>query len=220
MHSEDDYPVLNLSGIQKYAFCKRQWALIALEDRWEDNWHTVRGSLFHENAHAGLRAEKRGSVLTVRALSVCSRNLGIAGVCDVVEFIESADGVPVFGRAGRYRPVPVEYKKGKAFKEADGLQLCAQAMCLEEMLCCRIEQAFVYYGEPRRRVSVPLDDGLRQKVLDCIRGMRAMLESGRIPRPVKKKACNGCSLEPVCLPELADSSAAYILSHIGEDGDA
>ena len=218
---EDERPFLNLSGIQKYAFCPRQWALISLEDRWSDNLHTVLGSLFHENAHGGLRAEKRGRTLTVRRLSVCSRELGIAGVCDVVEFIEDKRGVPVFGREGRFRPVPVEYKKGKGmFKEADSLQLCAQAVCLEEMLCCRIGEAFIYYGEPKRRTAIPLDEGLRQKVLACVKGMRALYEGKSIPKPAKKKGCGGCSLAAVCLPELADKSTEYILSHIGEGGDA
>lgn len=219
--SEYDRLFLNLSGIQKYAFCPRQWALIALEDRWSDNLHTVQGSLFHENAHKGLRAEKRGKSLIVRGLNVRSRELGISGVCDVVEFIEDKNGVPLFGREGLFRPVPVEYKKGKGlFKEADSLQLCAQALCLEEMLCCSIREAFVYYGEPRRRSSFPLDDGLRQKVRECVKGMRAIAESGRIPKPSKKRGCGGCSLAPVCLPELADNSSAYIHAHLGEDGDA
>jgi CRISPR-associated exonuclease Cas4 len=220
--SEDEpHVVLNLSGIQKYAFCPRQWALMTLEDRWEDNLHTVLGSQFHENAHAGIRAEERGKTLTVRRLSVCSRELGIAGVCDVVEFVEDPKGVSIFGRDGRFNPVPVEYKKGKGlFKEADSLQLCAQGLCLEEMLCCRIDEAFVYYGEPKRRAAVALDDVLRQKVLACIKGMRAILASKSIPKPAKKRGCGGCSLAAVCLPELQDKSAEYILSHIGEAGDA
>lgn len=219
--SSEDNLVLNLSGIQKYAFCPRQWALTALEDRWADNLHTVLGSQFHQNAHAGLRAEKRGRTLTVRHLSVCSRKLGIAGVCDVVEFIEDERGVPVFGREGRFRPVPVEYKKGRGlFKDADSLQLCAQALCLEEMLCCRIDEAFVYYNEPKRRASVALDDGLRQKTLACIKGMRALFERNCIPKPAKKKGCGGCSLAAVCLPELEDKSAAYLAAHIKEEGDA
>lgn len=135
MYAEDEY--LALSGIQHYAFCPRQWALIHLEQQWSENVLTMQGNLMHERAHDEFSREKRGNMLIVRGLGVHSRNLGLSGKCDVVEFRRSSEGVPLAGEEGLWLPIPVEYKHGKAKRhEADRLQLCAQAMCLEEMLVC------------------------------------------------------------------------------------
>ena len=144
MYAEDEY--LALSGIQHYAFCPRQWALIHLEQQWSENVLTMQGNLMHERAHDEFSREKRGSMLIVRGLGIHSRNLGLSGKCDVVEFHRSSEGVPLAGEEGLWLPTPVEYKHGKAKRhDADRLQLCAQAMCLEEMLGADVPIGFLYY---------------------------------------------------------------------------
>lgn len=132
---EEDY--LQLSGLQHFAFCRRQWALIHIEAQWAENLRTVDGHLMHENVHNQEFRESRGDRLIVRGLAIHSARLGISGQCDMVEFRQDPAGVPLRGREGLWLPYPVEFKRGKPKEDdADELQLCAQAMCLEEMLCC------------------------------------------------------------------------------------
>ena len=143
MYEEEEY--LGLSGIQHFVFCRRQWALIHLEQQWADNLRTVEGELLHERAHDEGLSESRGDLLICRGLRVASPRLGISGACDVVEFHADPAGVSLAGRPGLWRPVPVEYKRGRQKEhDADELQLCAQAMCLEEMLACEIPRGFLY----------------------------------------------------------------------------
>ena len=151
-YSEEDY--LLLSGIQHFAFCRRQWALIHIENQWAENERTVDGIIMHEKAHSG-DAESRGDAVIMRAVRVFSATLGVSGECDVVEFHRNADGISLNGHDGLWQPYPVEYKRGKPKEHnADEMQLCAQAMCLEEMLCCTIPCGALFYGEPRRRTEV------------------------------------------------------------------
>ena len=136
-YNESDF--LLLSGIQHFAFCRRQWALIHIEDQWAENERTVGGELLHEKAHDERQRERRGDVLITRNMRVFSPSLGVSGSCDVVEFRKAPDGVPLMGETGLWKPYPVEYKHGAPRGDtANELQLCAQAMCLEEMLCCEI----------------------------------------------------------------------------------
>jgi len=163
-YKEEDY--LNIAGLQHFAFCRRQWALAYIEMQWDENLRTAEGHILHENAHNPFSAEKRGKLLISRGMAVYSRKLGVSGICDVVEFHASPKGVPIFGQDGKWLPVPVEYKRGVPKENAaDRLQLCCQAICLEEMLVCgRILKAYLYYGETSRRTPVPLDDELRATV--------------------------------------------------------
>ena len=132
-YREDDF--LMLSGIQHFIFCRRQWALIHIEQQWKENEHTIVGELLHKKAHDPYLAEKRGDVMISRALPVYSRSMGVSGECDIVEFHRAEDGIGLHGHRGLFRVFPVEYKKGSPKEsEADILQLTAQAMCLEEML--------------------------------------------------------------------------------------
>lgn len=216
---EEDW--LQLSGLQHYAFCKRQWALIHLENQWADNLRTIEGDLLHERAHNGQIREKRGDVLTVRGLRIHSRRLGISGQCDVVEFHRDGRGVPLAGEQGLWQPVPVEYKRGSPkVNDADRLQLCAQALCLEEMLLCpRIGEGYLYYGETAHRECVPLDTDLRDTVATCLTDMHRLAACRQTPKGKPSKGCNACSLKDVCLPFLQNkrSAAAYIASRIRED---
>ena len=132
MYAEEDY--LMLSGIQHFAFCKRQWAMIHIEQQWAENYRTTAGEIMHKKAHDESAFEKRGNLLTVRGLRISSRSLGLSGQCDVVEFHQDENGIDLFGYEGKWNIVPVEYKRGTVKENnADELQLCAQAVCLEEM---------------------------------------------------------------------------------------
>lgn len=217
-YREEDY--LLLSGIQHFAFCRRQWALIHLEHQWADNLGTIEGELLHERAHNAKESQLRGDVLTLRDLRVFSRRLGISGACDVVEFCADAGGVALRGRRGLWRPFPVEYKRGapKAHR-ADELQLCAQALCLEEMLCCDIEQGALFYGETRRRHQVCFDAGLRQQLCDMVAEMHEHARRGHTPKVRPGKGCGACSLKDLCLPGLGKkaSAAQWTLRRIGEE---
>ena len=136
---EEDF--LQLSGLQHFCFCRRQWALIHIENQWAENFRTVDGSLMHTHVHDQAFRESRGDRLIVRGLAVHSSELGISGQCDVVEFHQNPEGVPFQGKEGLWLPYPVEYKRGRPKENnADELQLCAQAMCLEEMLCCTVSE--------------------------------------------------------------------------------
>ena len=151
--NEEEY--LTLSGVQHYAFCPRQWALLFVEQQWQDNERTVDGSLMHARAHDETLLERRGDTLTARGLRVVSHALRVTGVCDVVEFHLDPGGISLPGQEGCWQPYPVEYKRGAPKShDADELQLCGQAMCLEEMLLCEIPEGSLYYGETRRRQVV------------------------------------------------------------------
>ncbi len=198
---EEDW--LQLSGLQHFAFCRRQWALIHIEDQWAENFRTVDGSLMHENAHDQGFRESRGDVLIVRGLAVHSAQLGISGQCDVVEFHQDPGGISLQGREGTWRPYPIEYKRGKSKDgPADALQLCAQAMCLEEMLCCTIQEGAIYYGETHHRTVVPLTQDLRSQVRDSLVEMHDLYQKHYTPKVKPTKACNACSLKDLCLPKL------------------
>lgn len=201
MYAEEDY--LQLSGLQHFAFCRRQWALIHIEHQWAENFHTADGHLMHERVHDQNFRESRGDRLTIRALAVHSAELGISGQCDAVEFFKDPAGVPLRGREGLWLPYPVEYKRGKPKEHnADELQLCAQAMCLEEMLCCAVPEGALYYGEPRRRTAVQFTPELRGQVRDCLAEMHGLYRRRFTPKVKPSKACNACSLQELCLPRL------------------
>lgn len=204
---------LQLSGLQHFAYCPRQWALIHIEQQWLENERTADGRIFHNNAHDGLAHELRGDVLILRGLRVFSEKLGVSGICDVVEFHRRTDGVTLPGYEGTWLPYPVEYKRGKPKEnDADRLQLCAQAICLEEMLLCAIPEGSLYYGETRRREIVALDTPLRETALRMLEQMKRYDRDGYTPKARPTKGCNACSLRDTCLPKLEKISdvSSYI----------
>lgn len=217
-YKQEDF--LQISGIQHFAFCKRQWALIHVENQWSENFLTTQGKLMHKNAHDTSFAEKRGNVIIVRDLRVFSRTLGMSGACDVVEFISDESGINIAGRDGRYRIRPVEYKRGKPKgRDMDELQLTAQVICLEEMLCCDIDEGMIFYGEPRRRTTVPITSELREKVKSYSLEMHDMYDRAYTPKVKPGKGCNACSLKDICLPKLINRKkvSEYISAHMAED---
>lgn len=201
MYSEEDY--LMLSGIQHFAFCRRQWAIIHIEQQWAENGRTTAGELMHKKAHEEGSFEKRGDILIVRGLRISSYELGLSGQCDVVEFHRDENGVELFGYEGKWKPIPVEYKHG-APKEynADELQLCAQAICLEGMFQTKIPEGYLYYGESRRRSHVELTDVLREEVRKIVGEMHDLFRRGYTPGAKPDKRCKACSLENLCVPKL------------------
>lgn len=199
--NEEDW--LQLSGLQHFVFCRRQWALIHIEDQWAENFRTVDGQLMHEHVHNQEFRQSRGDRLIVRGLAIHSAELGISGQCDAVEFYRAPAGVPLQDREGLWLPYPVEYKRGKPKEHrADELQLCAQAMCLEEMLCCTVPEGALYYGEPRRRTVVEFTPELRKQVQDSLAQMHELYKRRYTPKVKSSKACNACSLKDLCIPKL------------------
>lgn len=218
MESEDD--LLQLSGLQHFSFCRRQWALIHVEQQWRDDSRTVGGSILHERAHDETLRERRGSLITMRGLRVRSLELGVSGACDVVEFRLSPQGARLVGEEGLWQPYPLEYKHGAPkINDADRLQLCAQAMCLEEMLGCAVPEGALYYGQTRRREIVALDEPLRVQVRRLLSEMHEYRRRGYTPKVRPEKHCSSCSLKELCLPALGRgmSASAYLLKTIREE---
>lgn len=217
IYAEEDF--LQLSGLQHFAFCRRQWALIHIENQWAENERTVDGVLMHKKAHDREFEESRGDRLIKRGVSVYCAELGISGQCDVLEYYQSDTGIPLNGKEGLWQPYPVEYKRGSPKENsADALQLCAQAMCLETMLCCDIPEGALYYGEIRRREYVRLDQELRDQVREMLIQMHSLYKRGYTPKVKPTKSCNACSLRELCLPKLLKSRSvsAYLKAAVEE----
>jgi CRISPR-associated exonuclease Cas4 len=223
---EDD--LLMLSGIQHIAFCERQWAFIHIEQQWSDNVLTVEGHHLHERVDDPLESDKRGDTIVLRAVSLSSNSLGLSGRADVVELKKvnddaSENTISLKDHIGRWKVIPVEYKRGKPKPdERDEVQLCAQAMCLEEMYQIRINYGFLYYGETRRRIEVKFSEELRNLVKKYSKRMHELYTNGITPLPVFKSHCKSCSLLDICLPDTLSKSqqvGAYLESIILDSQD-
>ncbi|MGJ4951455.1 CRISPR-associated protein Cas4 [Bradyrhizobium sp. HKCCYLS20291] len=193
---DDPIPI---SALQHAVYCVRQAALIHIERLWAENRFTAEGQVLHGVVHEADRRSGRG-VRRVSALPLACRRLNISGVADVVEFHRGADGET---------PFPIEYKRGKPkLHRADEVQLCAQAICLEEMTGQAVSQGALFYGETRRRTVVPFDAGLRRLTEETIRTFGALRAEGRTPPPVwKSSRCRACSLIELCRPQAMTRSA-------------
>ena len=214
-YREEDF--LQLAGLQHFTFCRRQWALIHIEQQWEENVLTAKGNIFHEKVHDGYSSEKRKNVIISRGMPVRSRVLGISGECDVVEFVQAEEGIALPGREGKYILYPIEYKRGKTkATDEDRMQLTAQAMCLEEMFVTEIPQAYLFYGETRRRECVEITEALRKECRHLLQEMHQFYARGYTPKVKKTKKCEACSLKEICLPKLENKKnvAQYIAEHV------
>lgn len=207
MYSDDE--LLPLSGLQHMAFCERQWALIHVEGLWGESSDTLRGRFFHEridtagySCRAGVRAE--------RNVRLVSHRLGIYGVADIVEYHPEGDS-PV---------MPVEYKVGKPkVEDWDRLQVCAQALCLEEMEGARIDAGALFYGETRRREDVEITRELRERVESLAQRMHKLFSQGLTPKGENGGKCNRCSLQNECLPRIIGRRVDKYWKEFGlEDG--
>lgn len=211
MYPESD--LLPLSALQHLAFCARQCALIHVEGLWGENLFTAQGRVLHERADRG-GAEVRRGVRVEFGVALRSLRLGLSGKADCVEFREGAGGGPPL-------PCPVEYKRGKPkAHDADLVQLCAQALCLEEMLSCAVPEGALFYGQPRRRTVVCFDEALRGRVAELAASLHALVAAGQTPPPEPGKKCRTCSLERVCLPRTCGDrtgrAAAYLAGLLEE----
>lgn len=219
MEFNEENAYLLLSGIQHFQFCKRQWALIHIEQQWEENVRTIEGGHLHRNADQPFTREKRGDKLIVRAMPVKSESLMISGVCDVVEFIRNDKGVEINGAQGKYLAYPIEYKRGKPkMSDEDILQLTAQAICLEEMLLCDIELGYIFYNEIKHRVEVPLTTAMKNKVKLIVAEMQDYYNRRHTPKVKTGSFCRSCSLQNICLPELMNKRTvkSYVEGKIKE----
>jgi len=186
------YPI-SISALQHYIYCPRQCGLIHVAQVWSENLHTQKGLREHDKVDVP-EYEIKAGVRIERALPIWSEQLGVTGKCDVVEF-HADDGV-----------YPVEYKHGPRKKGLhDDVQLCAQAMCLEEMLGVAIEEGAIYHVKSRRRRVVNFDHVLRDQVTQTIQLVRRMIEGGEIPAPIFGKHCAQCSLQEICMPDAGKS---------------
>ncbi len=207
---EDD-DLVPLSALQHYLYCPRQCALIHIEQLWAENRQTAEGRLLHERADE-FHVESRHGVRTVTAMPLANGELGITGQADVVEFHQAEAGEV---------PYPVEYKRGKPkAHHADEVQLCGQALCLEYMLNCRVDEGALYYGKTRHRTVVMFDEPLRELTRDVIRKTRELVQSGRTPAAnYVPKLCDACSLLDLCQPKIlhrGDSVQAWVAAQVRE----
>jgi CRISPR-associated exonuclease Cas4 len=203
---EDDDLLVPLAALEHWSFCRRQCGLIHLEGLWAENVRTVEGKQLHEKVDLpGM--EQRPGIRLARALTLKSERHGLVGKADLVTFYDD----PLYPVMGR--PFPVEYKRSarNTFRHAE-LQLCAQGLCLEEMLGVRVPAGALYFGASRRRREVAFDDLLRLETLEATRQILAMLREGRTPPPEPGSKCEQCSLKDLCLPGLPgpDAQAAYL----------
>lgn len=201
MYSEEE--LLSLSGIQHYYFCKRQWALIHIEQQWAENRATAEGKAIHENADNPFFTENRKNTFISRAIPLASYTLGFYGIADIVEFTNSKTGVSIKDREGKWKPNIVEYKRGKPKEdERDIVQLVSQALCLEEMLGCKLTSADFFYNETKRRTKIEITEALREQVLNLSTEMHKVYAQKLTPKAETGKRCKACSLVDICMPRL------------------
>jgi CRISPR-associated exonuclease Cas4 len=209
IYSEEDF--IMISALQHYVFCERQCALIHVEQIWNENRATAEGRIMHEKVHEQDH-ESRGNTRIEYGLPLRSLRLGLVGRADVVEF-QRLD-------KDRWQPFPVEYKRGKPKADhCDVIQLCAQAMCLEEMLSVSIPEGAIFYGKTRRRLDVSFDNNLRQETEGVAKKAHDLIASGITPPPVYEKRCESCSLTAECLPKTIQKKSPvknYLTRILGE----
>jgi CRISPR-associated exonuclease Cas4 len=209
MYSTED--LIQLSALQHYVFCPRQCALIHVEQTWTESGRTAEGRIMHERVHDESR-ESRGAVRIEYGVALRSLRLGLIGKADVVEFHRRSDG--------SWLPFPVEYKRGKPkANDCDKVQLCAQAICLEEMLGVAIPEGSLFYGQTRHRLDVLFDEALRRETEETARRAHELIDSGGTPKPVYEKHCDSCSLMAACLPKAIQkrrSVKSYLTHILGE----
>jgi CRISPR-associated exonuclease Cas4 len=193
--------LIPISALQHWVFCPRQCGLIHLEQAWAENRLTAEGRTLHEKVHES-DTENRPGVRIVRGLRLVSYALGLVGQADVVEFRQNETGITLPGASKLWQPFPVEYKRGKPKKDnSDKIQLCAQALCLEEMLGATIPAGAFFYGKPRRRTDVELDAALREKTRQTAVALHELFESRKTPTVRYSKKCDNCSLYLQCMPK-------------------
>ena len=204
-YSEED--LIQLSSLQHFSYCPRQCALIHVEQVWSENIFTAEGRIMHDKADSN-KFESRGNVRIDYSVPLRSLKLGLVGKADVVEFHRTNNGL--------WLPFPVEYKRGKPKKDnCDRVQLCAQAICLEEMLNVSMPGGALFYGQTRRREDVVFDEGLRSETVEIAQKVHELISSGVTPKAEYARKCDKCSLVELCMPKTcgkARSVRRYLMS--------
>jgi CRISPR-associated exonuclease Cas4 len=215
MYTEDQF--LAISGLSQLAFCERRCALIHLEQIWTENHFTAEGRVLHERVHSS-ESETRGDVRTVRGLPLHSKRLGLVGFADVVEFHRDENATLILPKQkGAWKVYPVEYKHGKKKKNnSDIVQLCAQALCLEEMLDAEIAEGAMFYGKTRSRMKVVFDKKLRNETELLALRFHQLMKNGETPPPKPGYYCQSCSLVEDCMPQLSGKASLYINAMIDQ----
>ena len=219
-YSEDD--LIPVSALADFTFCERRAALHFIERVWEDNVCTAEGTILHGRVDDESASETRGNLRIARSVWLRSLVLGLVGKADVVEFHKTElDGVKLEGASGLWLPFPVEYKRGYLRPERSfEIQLCAQALCLEEMLGGNIPSGAIFYGKTRRRMDVVFDKALRTEIEETAKKVHELIESGITPKAEYSKKCKSCSLLELCMPKTCGkikSVSKYLLSAMEEE---
>ncbi|MBN1807169.1 MAG: CRISPR-associated protein Cas4 [Sedimentisphaerales bacterium] len=217
IYSEDD--LLSISALQHLMFCERRCALVHIENVWEENFFTAEGHNLHDKVHDAT-GESRNDLRIARSLRLVSYKLGLSGVADVVEFHKSKTGIKLDGVKGYWRAFPVEYKRGKLKHDKSfEVQLCAQAICLEEMLKCSINAGAIFYGKSRRRKDIQFTSILRAATEEASQKLHQLFDSQMTPRAKFEKKCQSCSLLGFCMPSITGTkkNIHYYLSKAGID---
>lgn len=214
MFYQDDEMVM-ISALQHYQFCPRQCALIHVEQQWQENYLTAAGKVMHKRVDTQA-SSTRHDIHYAASLRIFSRRYGLIGIADMVEFHRTANeydgtGVRVAihlkGLSNFWKPFPVEYKHGSPkVDEMDRIQLCAQALCIEEMLDIKVADGAIFYGRTHQRENVIFSEGMRKKVLDISRKIHSMISAGETPAPHYCRSCRACSMADLCLPEQKQKS--------------
>jgi len=208
-----DDQLLPISALQHFNYCPRRAALIHVEGLWAENRFTAEGNVLHRRTHDAAKSESRPGVRIARSLEIRSYHLGLCGRADVVEFQTDC--------AGRLTILPVEYKRGRPKPELDQpfrIQLCAQALCLEEMTGQRITQGALFFGKVKRRVAVTLDEPLRRAMVDTVEHLRRMIDGRGTPPARFAPKCRRCSMLHLCMPKALRpraTAAAYLAALTG-----
>ena len=208
MYCDDD--MLMLSGIQHFRFCPRQWALIHLDQKWDENRLTTEGEIQHKRVDDPFYRQKCGDWIVLRSVNLASYELGLYGVADIIELrpCDDAENSIMHPKyPGKWMPVPVEYKHGKNKQnEIDEVQLVAQAMCLEEMYSINVSYGSFFYWELRHRIDVETTPRLRDIVRKCSNEMHEIFKKGILPNASLRKSCKNCSLSDICMPQIENCS--------------
>lgn len=195
---------LPISSLKQFIYCQRRFALMYIECEWGSNYKIVEGDILHERVDDPFFNEKRKDIHVSRSVPVYSNDLNLYGIADIIEFIKDAQGIEIPGKKGLWKINPIEYKNGKPEKSnSDNFQLCAQALCLEEMFDIEIFTGDIYYGKIKRRVQIKFTEELRKEVKTQIKNMENLLLKQEIPLKPANQNCNLCSLADICLPEIS-----------------
>lgn len=213
---------LQLNSIQHFAFCERQWALMFLEDQWLDNDLTNLGRLLHKTTDDPYFEEKRGDVLYIRGMPVISHKLRLNGILDMAEFHKDPLGCKLKKHEGVYKPIIIEYKKGKGKSDnRDIYQLVVEVMAVEEMLNCKIHYSYLYYKKTNKRQKIVISEKLRDETSALVEKMHEYYNLRKTPKAIVGKNCQLCSLKEVCLPRMTHHKKNvqnYINSFVNNEG--